>query len=371
MEALASSSSKISVENYRNKVFSHSRALLIKPELSFLQFQKLNVDFSSSFSLKHKAIQSIASSSSLSSETQMDLEGAETHMEAINQSKIVHVKFQLQKECLFGEQFFLVGDDSIFGLWDPSSAIPLDWSDGNVWTVELDIPIGKSILFKFMLKGITGEISWQPGPDRVFQTWETKNMIIVMEDWENAEVQKITEEPMANQNEEPMINPAVELIIPENVTRQKEQPMTHVDNEMTIANSITYAEEKQTAEANKNMFVAENITYPKEEHMAIVAQNISHPKKEPMANANKDLIVAESIHRSSNGKVVTDKKPVSTKYENLVTYDGDPVLVPGLTPLLAISTEEAPPNEDVKSIDADASVEIHEIKDYNTPKVTV
>jgi hypothetical protein len=31
----------------------------------------------------------------------------------------------------------MVGDDTMFGLWDPSSAIPLNWSDGHVWTVEL------------------------------------------------------------------------------------------------------------------------------------------------------------------------------------------------------------------------------------------
>jgi hypothetical protein len=38
---------------------------------------------------------------------------------------------------MFGEQFLMVGDDTMFGLWDPSSAIPLNWSDGHVWTVEL------------------------------------------------------------------------------------------------------------------------------------------------------------------------------------------------------------------------------------------
>ena len=38
---------------------------------------------------------------------------------------------------MFGEQFLIVGDDSTLGLWDPSSAIPLNWSDGHVWTAEL------------------------------------------------------------------------------------------------------------------------------------------------------------------------------------------------------------------------------------------
>lgn len=38
---------------------------------------------------------------------------------------------------MFGEQFLVVGDDTMFGLWDPASAIPLNWSDGHTWTVEL------------------------------------------------------------------------------------------------------------------------------------------------------------------------------------------------------------------------------------------
>jgi hypothetical protein len=37
---------------------------------------------------------------------------------------------------MFGEQFLMVGNDVMFGLWDPSSAIPLNWSEGHVWTVE-------------------------------------------------------------------------------------------------------------------------------------------------------------------------------------------------------------------------------------------
>ena len=59
------------------------------------------------------------------------------HLCCADQSKSVNVKFQLQKECMFGEQFLIVGDDSTLGLWDPSSAIPLNWSDGHVWTAEL------------------------------------------------------------------------------------------------------------------------------------------------------------------------------------------------------------------------------------------
>lgn len=59
------------------------------------------------------------------------------HLCFADESKTIHVKFQIQKECLFGEEFLIVGDDPMFGLWDPASAIPLNWSEEHVWSVEL------------------------------------------------------------------------------------------------------------------------------------------------------------------------------------------------------------------------------------------
>lgn len=47
------------------------------------------------------------------------------------------VKFQLQRECQFGQQFKVVGSGSHFGDWDPSAALPLNWSEGHLWTTEV------------------------------------------------------------------------------------------------------------------------------------------------------------------------------------------------------------------------------------------
>jgi len=35
---------------------------------------------------------------------------------------------------------------------------------------------------------------WQPGPDRFVQTWEAMNRITISEDWENARLQKVTDD---------------------------------------------------------------------------------------------------------------------------------------------------------------------------------
>ncbi|XP_031486801.1 uncharacterized protein LOC116255166 isoform X4 [Nymphaea colorata] len=106
----------------------------------------------------------------------------------------VCIRFVLRKKCLFGQQFFLVGEDPIFGSWDPSAAIPMTWSEGHIWTVEQNIPIESKTQFKFILKGGSGETEWQPGPNRVLKLWITKGTIIIEEDWDSPELQKAIEE---------------------------------------------------------------------------------------------------------------------------------------------------------------------------------
>ncbi|XP_072976377.1 uncharacterized protein [Typha angustifolia] len=128
----------------------------------------------------------------------VDEDASEPSIEAEAASKKVRVKFVLRRECLFGQQFLLVGDGAVLGAWDPTKAILLQWSDGHVWTVDLDLPVTEeSVQFKFILRGLSGEIHWQPGPDRFLQTWETTNTIVVSEEWDTAENQKITEEDPA------------------------------------------------------------------------------------------------------------------------------------------------------------------------------
>lgn len=112
-----------------------------------------------------------------------------------DEKKLVRVKILLHKECMFGEQFSVVGTGECLGSWDAQAAIPMNWSPGHLWTTPLlDIPVGKRIYFKFILTNKLGEIQWQPGPDRIFETWETTATIVVSEDWDSFHPQTISEE---------------------------------------------------------------------------------------------------------------------------------------------------------------------------------
>nr|XP_043611024.1 uncharacterized protein LOC122582663 isoform X2 [Erigeron canadensis] len=136
------------------------------------------------------SISSSSSSSSASSVSCSSLNGQHT-IEA--ETETVRVKFQLHKECSFGQNFLITGDDPVLGLWDPNHAIPLTWSEGHSWTsAHLDLPIGRCIKFKFILmQESDGVIVWQPGPDRVLECFKTDKTMTLCEDWEDPDSRKI------------------------------------------------------------------------------------------------------------------------------------------------------------------------------------
>uniref|UniRef100_A0A2N9HVM8 CBM20 domain-containing protein n=1 Tax=Fagus sylvatica TaxID=28930 RepID=A0A2N9HVM8_FAGSY len=140
------------------------------------------------------------------------------------------------------------------------------------------MPIGKSIQFKFILKGSAEKILWQPGPDRIFKTWETKNTITVCEDWENPEFQKvIEEEQLANLNE-PTTENSDMLIVAENLTHTKDESVSSVNKGSATAYSNTSPAEKPVAEAHKEQIIADNIAPSQENPKAIVADNMNQMK---------------------------------------------------------------------------------------------
>ncbi|KAF9680028.1 hypothetical protein SADUNF_Sadunf06G0077500 [Salix dunnii] len=319
MKTLASSFSKIILhKNGDRPLFSSGE---LRHEISFFQSKKLAHKVGFCLCVKHKPICTTRVSSSLSPQSQactlffcfslalfaygVNLGTGDDQNQETNESKTVRVKFQLQKECSFGEQFTIVGDDPLLGLWDPESVIPMNWSDEHLWTVELDIPVGKSFQFKFILKGIGGKICWQPGPDRILQTWETDNTIVVWEDWEDAALQKVTEEePSVDGTEEPTVNPEM-LIVTENLTHQKEKLVSEASKGGVTMNVSANPEKKPAPVTYEKRIVADNISPMQEKPVAIVADNIRYSEGLSDVNVSANL----------------EKKPAPVTYEKRIVAD--------------------------------------------------
>ena len=53
-----------------------------------------------------------------------------------------------KRQVGFGETHKLVGGHPALGNWDVGSAPAMNWSDGNVWTVYIQLPVGAEVEFK-------------------------------------------------------------------------------------------------------------------------------------------------------------------------------------------------------------------------------
>ncbi|GAB4833974.1 hypothetical protein Ancab_032226 [Ancistrocladus abbreviatus] len=366
------------------------------PQICFFTLQRIASSSCAKFpkllSLQRNPILLVSSLSS-SSDSQVELQPAEIQLpdQGAAELETVHVRLQLQKVCQFGEQFLVVGNDPILGLWNPLDAIPMAWSDGHVWTTELDVPIGKSIEFKFILRQITGNFLWQPGPDRTLRTWETKNTISVLGDWENADSQQVTEvENVQNQYEE-LTGSSEVLIAADNLSQPTKaaitdisKPIIHIDGreiDETEKPEVEIAEDPAAGHfinsSNDEAMVADNITYmstdvsspmpfrlsDESERELKPMQNIVYSGEESCSNeeiGEKAIAVVEKGPASSpNDGVMTAKDTVEGNWkdardqslqstvvdESLKSYEGVPSLVPGLTTCSDMPTEEAIPNQ--------------------------
>ncbi|CAL0304441.1 unnamed protein product [Lupinus luteus] len=244
MEALTSSCSKAIVMGLGSYFHRHAAFASDTPQICLPLLEKKGCNFQLLKLVQNKGIYPIHA---LQSETLMDWDTEELEVEQTNELKNIHVKFQLQKCCEYGEQFLIVGDDPMLGSWNPSNALPMSWSDDHIWTTHLNVPAGKTIQFKFLLKGKTGDIIWQPGPDRILHTWESMDRVTICEDWDNAGSQKLIQEyqhALPYSNEELNIDSNSKL----SQTHAKEKPLMVAQNIGSLEEIIESANHILTAQ---------------------------------------------------------------------------------------------------------------------------
>ncbi|KAK9806719.1 hypothetical protein WJX72_000486 [[Myrmecia] bisecta] len=93
------------------------------------------------------------------------------------------VRFSISREVGFGESHKIVGSHPVLGGWDIGSAPAMQWSDGNVWTLEVPIPAGAE--FEFKCAKVAGDhTDWEGGSNRVVKVPEAQTVTVGFE-WSN------------------------------------------------------------------------------------------------------------------------------------------------------------------------------------------
>lgn len=199
------------------------------------------------------------------------------------------------------------------------------------------MPVGIAVQYKFILKKITGDLSWQPGPDRILHTWNTKNNIAIAEDWKDSELQKISEVQITNQNEALLVNPGLGPIVLGNVTLPGEESMLNVNKDAKVSDKIASADDKFSS---NNEFVLE------EKAIKSADGTLLGIRKEVRVSDDGKYIMKEESIGKITPSTVTSKIPESVEdEETLPTYEGGNILVPSLTPKQGVPYEETVPKE--------------------------
>ncbi|KAK9822642.1 hypothetical protein WJX81_002600 [Elliptochloris bilobata] len=81
-------------------------------------------------------------------------------------SDSVRVSFALPYRCTFGQHLCLVGSISPLGAWDVRQGVAMSWSEGDVWTVDLELHTraGSHVEYKYVVRNEDGTPTvWKPG----------------------------------------------------------------------------------------------------------------------------------------------------------------------------------------------------------------
>lgn len=207
---------------------------------------------------------------------------------------------------------------------------------------------------------------WQPGPNRVFQTWETKNTITVSEDWENAELQTVSEDEHAADKKENqgklVIEDHSELAIVNKDSNQADIPLEPIE--------VPSEPIEEQIEKPKTL-IADDISYTKNDPTPNLSPQVLSEKRVDSTNEkftvilNNSVTIVDEILENN----VRDAKIMNLASTNLVDHEGEAVLVPGLTPAPSMPNEEEKHDPVENRTSFDESVKAFEDKDHNLPEV--
>ncbi|XP_042014423.1 uncharacterized protein LOC121762571 [Salvia splendens] len=330
MKALGGSYFKLSV----NK----QRVALSKHEFGFHVHQKRVVDGVILFRANCDASISSASSSQIN----MGSDSSEAiQTVSSDQPKTVRVRFKLHKQCAFGQQFLIVGDDPNLGLWDPSEGVPLNWSEGHVWTTQVDVPCGKVISYKFVLEDMAGAVMWQPGPDRLLETWDTGKTISVSEDWDSPDSQIVVEEEpvvVDDLNQSSLIDEKAEE---EGVNGYV--PSLFISDDFSQGVVGEEGDDVMREELDGDEHMSDHSDEPV---MLLVAENITEGKNSSASDGLMSVAGKEEEETTALGDhgnvAMSGSDSSSLKNETRVVIDDEvPVLIPGLATLPEAQEAEA------------------------------
>ena len=95
-----------------------------------------------------------------------------------------HIKFRTD----YGQQMKIVGSALEFGSWAIAKSPVMKWSEGDVWSATLRLPVGNIYEYKYVVVDAHGAsvVQWQKGNNCVLAIGMTDKEMKVADNWEGS-----------------------------------------------------------------------------------------------------------------------------------------------------------------------------------------
>ncbi|KAK2077666.1 hypothetical protein QBZ16_004512 [Prototheca wickerhamii] len=163
----------------------------------------------------------------------------------------VPVKIQLTQHVKFGETLKLSGGAPELGEWDLARAPEFKWSEGDLWTLELELPAGKHE-YKLVIHEPAEDVAWwELGKNRELSVEETVELTLEFNDpalltEDDDELNAVSDAQLEADAEAP---PSAE---PETLAAADETPLEPVSDEAAPAEEESPAEPAPASPAASN-----------------------------------------------------------------------------------------------------------------------
>jgi len=105
----------------------------------------------------------------------------EAYQECVRREKLAAKKtvtLKMPYSTNFGQEVFITGSIGVLGEWNPSRALKMDWTQGNIWTATFDIPADvNSFEFKCVVRQEGCSPIWEPGMNHFLQLTSAKIIV--------------------------------------------------------------------------------------------------------------------------------------------------------------------------------------------------
>ncbi|KAI7841904.1 hypothetical protein COHA_004432 [Chlorella ohadii] len=102
----------------------------------------------------------------------------------------VSVSFRLPYRCKYGQKLCLIGSNDVLGSWHVDRAVAMNWTEGDVWTVELQLPAngnGVQLEYKYVVRSERDKsaVRWKEG-NNCYLAVPTQGRLKVHDTWDDS-----------------------------------------------------------------------------------------------------------------------------------------------------------------------------------------